>query len=146
MSFAKFCESLNCKLTPLRRDVLVLLWRAKHPLKAYEILTELKKTRTSAKPPTVYRVLDYFIDQHVLHKLDSCQSYTLCHSLGSDHPKSLHIMFLCQTCQKTIEIVNANTQTMMQQLAEQHQFQVVSDLIEVEGVCDGCCTLTHKKL
>ena len=58
--FTQYCSTLELKLTSLRKEVLYILWCAKKPLKAYEILDDLLKTKSNSTPPTVYRALLFF--------------------------------------------------------------------------------------
>ena len=56
------CDQRGVKLTKLRETVLKLIWKNHSYVKAYDLLEELKKIDHSAKPPTVYRSLDFLIE------------------------------------------------------------------------------------
>lgn len=101
-SFIEYCTGFNYKVTSLRKRILYILWAVEKPLKAYEILDNLLKINTNSKPPTVYRVLDYFVKCGVVHKIESIQSFTLCRE-----PKkylSSEVLMVCNQCRRVEEI------------------------------------------
>eukprot|EP01083_Nonionella_stella_P035904 97934_1 len=47
-------------------------------------------------PPTVYRALDFLLEQGFVHKVESTNSYVLCHLF--DQPTHTSAMFICDRC------------------------------------------------
>jgi Fur family zinc uptake transcriptional regulator len=137
MTFEDFTQTLNYNTTDLRKDILYILWHAKAPLKAYDILDELKKTRGNARPPTVYRVLDFLLEQNTIHRLDNTQSYVLCHS-HDKHEIGKQVIMLCNTCNSTIELSNPIMQTLVHELAKSQHFHLNTHIIELTGQCKKC--------
>ncbi len=43
------------------------------------LLDLLREAEPQAKPPTVYRALDFLLEQGFVHKVESTNSYVLCH-------------------------------------------------------------------
>ena len=76
------CQEKGLRFTELRREVLKLVWASHVPVKAYDILENLKGKEWSAKPPTVYRALDFLLETGLVHKLDSINAY-----IGRSHPR-----------------------------------------------------------
>ena len=66
------------KMTPNRQLVLQLLQASGKPLSAYEVLDRLREQGTQWQPPTVYRALDYLVEQGLAHYLQSIQKYVVC--------------------------------------------------------------------
>ena len=64
------------RLTKIRRKVLRLLLESSEPSKAYDLLANLDG-EGSAKPPTVYRALDFLQDVGLAHKIESLNAYRL---------------------------------------------------------------------
>ena len=64
------CQTRGVQLTPLRRDVLRLVLEAEAPIGAYALLDQLKASRAKAAPPTVYRALDFLLEQGLIHRLE----------------------------------------------------------------------------
>lgn len=137
-SFLSYCTSIAIKLTSLRKSILFILWNAEKPLKAYEILDKLLEIKQNSKPPTVYRVLDYFADYGVVHKIESIQSYTLCCEPEKHHPSE--VLMVCNDCHQVNELYDRAMHVLVQKLSEAHHFHLGQGAIELKGVCDKCCT------
>ena len=65
------CAKRGERLTPVRRRVLELVLTAPGPVKAYDLLEALKPGSGTAKPPTVYRALDFLIGLGLVHKVEA---------------------------------------------------------------------------
>lgn len=135
-SFLHYCASLELKLTSLRKEVLYILWQAQKPLKAYEILDNLLKIKQHAKPPTIYRALEYFTAHGAVHKIESIQSYTLCGE--PEKHLSSEVLMVCNDCHHVIEIYDPAIRAMVVKIADQHQFKLHQDAIELKGICSTC--------
>jgi hypothetical protein len=72
------CERQGLRLTKLRRRVLELVWRGHTPVKAYDILEELRKEDRAAAPPTVYRALDFLLNAGLVHRIESLSAFVGC--------------------------------------------------------------------
>ena len=72
---AAICKSNGATLTELRRLVLALILQAEGPLTAYQLLEQLQEIRKGAVPPTVYRALDFLIENHLIHKLERLNAF-----------------------------------------------------------------------
>ena len=96
----KFCEDRNLQFTKIRKDVYELIFKSSIPLKAYDLLETLKNTHRSAKPITIYRALDFLLENKLIHKLPSQSTYFRC-----DHPADNHDCYfiICNQCHE-IEI------------------------------------------
>ena len=78
----EICQEKGLRFTELRKEVLKLIWLSHIPAKAYDILEMLKGKTWSAKPPTVYRALDFLLENGLVHGLDSINAY-----IGRSHPR-----------------------------------------------------------
>ena len=56
------CDARGLKLTPMRRRVLELIAVADKPVKAYDLLDQLRPEVARAAPTQVYRALDFLIE------------------------------------------------------------------------------------
>ena len=95
------CELRGLRLTPLRLRVLELIAASEKPVKAYDLLDQLREGRGGAAPPTVYRALDFLLEHRFIHKLESVNAFVGCH-----HPNEAHqVPFLiCDVCSGAVEI------------------------------------------
>ncbi len=53
----------------------------KFAISAYDLLDLLREIEPQAKPPTVYRGLEFLMEQGFIHKIESTNSYVVCHHL-----------------------------------------------------------------
>ncbi|MFC7543387.1 Fur family transcriptional regulator [Siccirubricoccus deserti] len=60
---AALCARRGAQLTALRRQVLGLVIGSDQPVGAYALLDRLRESRAGAAPPTVYRALDFLVEQ-----------------------------------------------------------------------------------
>ena len=134
--FLQYCATLDLKLTSLRKEVLHLLWCAKKPLKAYEILEGLLKTKSNSKPTTVYRTLLFFVASGAVHKIESIQSYTLCCEPEKHLPSE--VLMVCNDCHQVIEVYDAAVRSLVAKLADDYHFRLRQDVIELKGTCKQC--------
>jgi Fur family zinc uptake transcriptional regulator len=58
----RLCEAKGLRFTPLRRRVLELVWSSHKPVGAYALLDSLRTEELGSAPPTVYRALDFLIE------------------------------------------------------------------------------------
>ncbi|MCB1576305.1 MAG: transcriptional repressor, partial [Xanthomonadales bacterium] len=59
---SRVCGERGLRLTPIRLRVLELLAESTVPVKAYDLLDDLKDGPGAAAPPTVYRALDFLLE------------------------------------------------------------------------------------
>lgn len=128
------CTNAGVRLTPIRKQVLELLWKSHQPRKAYDILAELSDETTpgSAKPPTVYRALDFLQEMGLVHKVESLNAFIGCNGLHD------HQYLICQDCGDVADIHDSALAKSLQTRAKQKGFQVTSSIIEIKGHCEKC--------
>jgi Fur family transcriptional regulator, zinc uptake regulator len=133
---AQFCADKGLQLTPLRQQVLAILAQSPAPLGAYAIIEELSRAQHKpVAPPTVYRTLDFFLENGFLHKIESRNVYAPCEHLGHDHHG---ILLICERCGRTDEVENASFDKLIQETAAQAGFVTQRQVVEVEGLCESC--------
>lgn len=137
------CRQRGANLTELRRHVLGLILDAALPTGAYELLERLRGTRRSAAPPTVYRTLDFLLDQGLIHKIERLSAFVGCVSgcnASSDEKVRGHaVQFLiCRECGRVIELQDHDVSSVLAAAAEQAGFEISNAVIEAEGFCSTC--------
>jgi Fur family transcriptional regulator, zinc uptake regulator len=128
----------DLKMTVLRNDILSLFKKAEKPLKAYEVLERLKKIRPNAKPPTVYRVLDVFVKNNILHNIQSQHTYTLCKNDGSHDHQSQTLLLVCNSCSASNEIKHDKISKNISSISSAKNFQLTQSTVELAGLCANC--------
>mgnify|MGYP003831858645 CR=1 FL=1 len=123
------------RLTPLRREVLALVAVAAKPVKAYDLLDQLRVKHGNAAPPTVYRALDFLLENGFIHKLESINAYISCH-----HPSEVHqVPFLiCDTCSGAEEVCDERVAELIEAQARALGFRAQAQTLEVHGTCRHC--------
>lgn len=129
------CELRGLRLTPLRAQVLALVAAAGKPVKAYDLLDRMKAENGSSAPPTVYRALDFLLEQGFIHRLASINAFVSCH-----HPQVRHSVpfLICDRCQNAIELEDERIARLLESQAEAHGFATRAQVLEVHGVCRAC--------
>ncbi len=123
------------RLTPLRREVLELVAASAKPVKAYDLLDQLRRHHDNAAPPTVYRALDFLIEHGFIHKLESINAYVHC-----PHPTQSHqVPFLiCDQCLSAFEVCDERVAELIAAQAKALGFRPQDQTLEVHGVCRAC--------
>lgn len=132
---SRACELRGLRLTPLRLRVLELIAAEAKPVKAYELLDRLKNEHGSAAPPTVYRALDFLLENRFIHKLESINAFVGCH-----HPNEAHqVPFLiCDVCSNAIEVCDEKVSRLLSEQAKSRGFIPRAQSLEMHGVCANC--------
>ena len=129
------CERSGARLTALRRHVLELVWASHAPIGAYALLEALNGEGHAAAPPTVYRALDFLMEQGLVHRVESLNAY-----LGCAQPDESHtaLLLLCSQCGRAAEFNDRGVDERLRHAAAAHGFTVARQTIEVEGLCPDC--------
>lgn len=134
-SVTQSCDERGLRLTPLRLRVLELVAAAEKPVKAYDLLDRLKDGPGMSAPPTVYRALDFLLENGFIHKLESINAFVGCHHPGEAH----QVPFLiCDSCANAIEICDDRVSTLLSEQARDRGFRPASQTLEVHGTCAQC--------
>lgn len=138
-SASAHCEQNGAKLTDLRRQVLDLVLQHDGVVKAYQILSDLQQTRASAAPPTVYRALDFLVEQGVLHRVDALNGYVVCQHLhDAQHHTQANLIMTCRDCGRVEEMVaDAGVQALRASCLAQG-FEMDNQQLLLNGRCVQC--------
>lgn len=129
------CDISGQRLTPIRQRVLELVWQSHEPVKAYDVLDELKQGHSSSAPPTVYRALDFLQEQGLVHKIESLNAY-----VGCGNPEESHTgqFFICHDCGSVAELDDADIRELIQKKANRFGFKIDDEMVEINGHCQEC--------
>lgn len=129
------CEDKKLRFTDIRRKVLELVWKRHVPAKAYDILEALKDGDYSAKPPTVYRALDFLLQNRLIHKLYHQNAY-----IGCTHPREQHLcqLLVCTECGVVEESCDSKAANALWAVADKNAFHLRTPSIELQGLCCQC--------
>ncbi len=127
------CAQSQERLTPPRRRVLELLLEADGPLKAYDLMAAYGAAGAPAKPPTVYRALEFLERLGFAHRIESLNAYVPCRLAGAPHSAA----FLICDCCGTAEEFEPDFATQLA-AAEARGYVVAAVTLEVRGLCPAC--------
>jgi len=136
----KRCARDQLRLTPTRRRVLELVLQADGPVKAYDLLDKLKSEQPNAAPPTVYRALEFLLEHHFIHRLETLNAFVSCF-----HPRHQHQgqFLICEDCGAVKEVAESRLAEDLARLARDADFTPKRQVLEVYGTCRRC-RLAHE--
>ncbi len=131
----RLCGERGARLTKQRRTVLELLCASDRPLSAYEILDRMRATTRNPAPPTVYRALDFLLEQGLVHKIESLHAFVDC--AHPEHPHSSQFL-ICADCGEVDEVESDAVLQGLQSAAKATGFRTRRPVVEVLGTCAEC--------
>jgi len=133
----ELCAARGLRFTPLRKRVLELVWRSHKPVGAYELLDAIKAERSNAAPPTIYRALDFLLENGLVHRLESLNAY-----VGCDQPEAPHTaqFLICKQCRRVAELNDDAISRRVRSSAASAGFRSERQTLEVTGTCKDCAT------
>ena len=125
-------------LTRNEQMVLGTLRAADGPMKAYDLLADLKVQGVRA-PMTVYRALDRLEGRGLVHKLDGLGAFVAC---NQDAPHALQTFLVCDGCAGASEVADVPGAPIergrIEAVARASGFTAVSARLEIRGRCEDC--------
>lgn len=132
------CAQNGARLTNLREQVLRLIWQSHKPLGAYPLMDMLAEESTRrVAPPTVYRALEFLLEQGLIHRINTLNAYIGC-TRPNAHP--CNNFLICQDCGVAIEFSASSLQEHIDRTAGHLGFAIQSQSIELVGHCQRCGT------
>lgn len=131
------CARRGVRLTPIRRDVLEALYATHRPLGAYDIAEML--ARESARriaPITVYRALEFLLEQGFIHKLETRNAFIACPH--AHKPDELVVFLICEACGGVDEVSSPAFSGSLAGVLGQAGFAPRARVVEIAGVCAHC--------
>ncbi len=132
---AEICEREQVRLTPLRLRVLQAVWSSHKPIGAYDILTILASERGTAAPPTVYRALEFLLENRLIHRIESLNAFVGCTKPGRDHAWQF---LICRSCGRVAEISDPELEKTIAGAASRAGFTLQRRTVELAGLCSDC--------
>ena len=131
----RICHERGVRLTPQRRRVFEILCAAARPMGAYEILEQMAGTTAGAKPPTVYRALEFLQRQGLVHRLESINAFVGC--VHPDHPHAGQFL-ICSDCGEVSELEDSAVARSLQAAGKAAGFRTTRPVVELIGTCAQC--------
>lgn len=131
----RICAERGSRFTDLRRRILIMIWQGHKAVKAYDLLDQLANEGGSAKPPTVYRALDFLMEEGLVHKIESLNAY-----IGCPHPGEGHVsqFLICDQCGTVREVASDALAGAVHGAANAASFAIKRQTLELHGICAEC--------
>ncbi len=131
----EICRRKGIRFTRIRRRVLELIWAGHRPVPAYNLLRQLRREKYNAEPPTVYRALDFLLENRLAHKIESLNAY-----VGCARPRQRHVgqFLICSDCNQVTELDDPELQRMIETKASRAGLEAMRQTVEITGRCRRC--------
>ena len=130
------CRDRGQRFTPLRREVLQALLSSHRPLGAYDVIEVLARDHARPAPITIYRALDFLIEQGLAHRIVSRNAFLAC---AHNHEERATVAFLiCDRCDAVGEIPAASLAQPLIDGARHDGFAPKFTVVEITGTCAHC--------
>lgn len=130
----RMCAAAGENLTPLRLRVLELLMDRGGPAKAYDLLPLIDADK-QAKPPTIYRALDFLVRMGLAHRIESLNAFVAC-DVGACARST--IFLICERCGRAEEFDAGHAVVDLSDAAKRDGFAIRRTMIEASGLCAEC--------
>ena len=131
----RVCADRGANLTTLRRRVLQIVWAGHRPLGAYEILETMAGDGRRPAPPTVYRALEFLLENGLVHRIASLNAYAGCANPG--HTGNGQFL-ICKQCGIALELDDSKVSAAIEQAAASQGFKAENHTVEIGGTCPHC--------
>lgn len=129
------CVQRGKRLTPIRRKVLEILLVQQRSLKAYELLDLIRSVQPGAAPPTVYRALDFLVEEGLVHRLDAINAWTAClDAAGKPHD----LLIVCTQCGAVAELSDPDLNRQLAGKVSDAGFVLSGYETELRALCRNC--------
>ena len=136
------CRAKGARLTPMRREVLEALYATHRPLGAYDIAEVLAgKDGRRLAPITIYRALDFLLEQGLAHRLATRNAFIACpHGHGAG---DLVAFLICESCGGVDEMSSSGVSGAIADLLADEGFEPQLQVLEISGRCAHCRGQAH---
>ena len=122
--------------TEMRADIFEAIAACDKPASAYDIADAVSTKRGKrVAPNSVYRILDLFVANNLVHRVESSNAF-----IANTHPECVHdcIFLICDSCGQTTHIDNDAIANTVRAAASASGFAPERPVIEVRGTCADC--------
>ncbi len=142
----RLCAARGARLTAIRRRVLEALAADHAPAGAYEVIDRL--SREGERPPapiTVYRALDFLLQQGLAHRIESRNAFVACTGRHDGARREPVVFMICETCGAVGEAQAGDFAEALASLARASGFRPRAPVIAISGECSSCHASARKR-
>lgn len=133
----RICRDRGVRLTTIRRQVLESLYDTHRPLGAYDLAESLAaRTRRRIAPITVYRALEFLLEQGLIHRLVTRNAFVACpHQHGR---RDVVAFLICEKCGGVDEAALPSVNAALDGILKKGRFVPREQIVEIAGLCAHC--------
>jgi len=128
--------STEVTLTKNERLIFDALSQAVTPQSAYDLLDAVRDHGIRA-PAQVYRALNGLMGKHLIHRIDSSNTYLCCQQSSHEHPDVI-CLAICDECQQVTELDGTQIGNQLGEEAKASGFESKLTTVELRGLCAKC--------
>lgn len=120
----------------MRAQVFAAIANLDKPTSAYDIADRVSKARgRRVAPNSVYRILDLFVANNLVRRIESANAF-----IANSHPGCFHdcIFMICDSCGTTLHVDDDGLAKNVRATAAAAGFAAKRPVIEVRGQCGDC--------
>jgi len=130
------CAERGQRLTPTRRRVLDALAASHQPLGAYDVIDRLAERGPRPAPITVYRALDFLVENGLVHRIESRNAFVAC--INPHDTGAIVVFLICEACGTVGEAPSVAVAEALTAAARSAGFTPKTPVIEITGICSHC--------
>jgi Fe2+ or Zn2+ uptake regulation protein len=122
------------KITVVRKEIINIFSSAEKPLSATELHKELVTKKLHVNKTTVYRELQFFVNEKYLNEVNLKPQETSYESAELMH----HHHLICEVCGKIDNVTNCLAGELEEDVLKKKGFKITKHSLEFYGLCFGC--------
>lgn len=126
-------RSTGLRITSARVAVLDVLSASEKPLDIANIITEIAKRGVDADQATIYRIVESFIENDLITRLQFQEKKFYYEKKGEEHHHTI-----CTSCGKIEDVSTCNIKRLEREIEKTKAFHVTKHSLEFYGVCGQC--------
>lgn len=127
------------RFTAQRRKVLEALLASHVPASAYDVIDRLARDGRRLAPISVYRALDFLVDNGFAHRIESRNAYVAC-DRGAECSPEATLFLICDNCGAAGEASSEALGRIVADETIRRAFMPRLRVLEVRGLCARCRT------
>lgn len=133
----RICRERGLRLTPIRARALEALHADHRPVGAYDLADRISPAGgRRIAPISIYRALDFLVEQGFVHRLSSRNAYVAClHGHGAGEVVAF---LICEICGGVDEDSSPAMKKAVAAIAQVRQFSPSHQMVEIVGRCEHC--------
>lgn len=127
------------RFTAQRRAVLEALLTSHVPASAYDVIDRLARNDRRPAPISVYRALDFLVDNGFAHRIESKNAYVAC-DRGAECSPEATLFLICDNCGAAGEASSEALGRLVAEETTRRAFLPRLRVLEIRGLCARCRT------